>query len=64
MTRERVEQLVARAKAGARNMPLSLRLSPEEHGRLRTAAKRLGGPAATLAHVLIVSGLEDLEAKK
>ena len=43
---------------------LSVRITDGERKRLYAAAKVHGIPAAGLARILIVSGLEDLEAKK
>ncbi len=65
MTKERLMvALDSLRSATRRDKPLSIRLSAEELARLRRAAKGQRVPAATLARVLLVSGLEDLEGKK
>ncbi|TAM44319.1 MAG: hypothetical protein EPN53_16715 [Acidobacteria bacterium] len=63
MTRERLSAALEELKSQpVRNKPLSLRLSGEEQKRLYKAAKLQGIPPASLARVLIVTGLADLEA--
>ncbi len=63
MTRERLAAALEELKSQAlRDKPLSLRLSAEEQRRLYKAAKGQGVKPATLARVLIMSALDDLEA--
>jgi len=65
MTRATLLSLIEKQRtAPRRDHPLSLRLNGGELRRLKTAAKRHGIPAATLARLLLVAGLEDLEGER
>jgi predicted DNA-binding protein len=62
MTRERLMvALDVLRSATRRDKPLSLRLSAEELRRLQNVARAQRVPVATLARVLVVTGLEGLE---
>lgn len=64
MTRERLLAAISEEKSQTkRDKPISLRLSTEELRRLQRVAKTQGIPAATLARILVLAGVEDLEAK-
>ena len=62
MTRQRLFELLEEARVVRRDKPLSVRLSDDEHARLFAVAEKQRIPAATLARLLIVAGVEDLEA--
>lgn len=65
MTRETVEAMLARERSTPRrDTQVVIRFSAEERERLLTTAQRQGVPAATLARVLILAGLDDLEGGK
>ena len=62
MTRDRLEAALAAAKAPPKlRKMLSVRLTAEEFDRLAAAAVACGVGAATLARLLITTGLDDLE---
>lgn len=64
MTREKLLAAISEEKAQTRrDKPISLRLSTEELRRLQRVAKAQGVPAATLARILVMTGVDDLEAK-
>ncbi len=64
MTRDRLTAALEVLKGQTkRDKPLSLRLSAEEQRRLYRVAKAERIPPATLARVLIMAGVEDLEAR-
>ena len=63
MTRERRLAAIREEKAQAtRDKPVSFRLTADELRRLQRAAKTQGLPASTLARILVVAGVADLEA--
>jgi len=64
MTREKLVKAVHEARANLRrDRMVSIRLSEDEYTRLFAVADRQGVPAATLARVLVVEGVADLEAE-
>ena len=64
MTRDRLLAAISEEKAhGARNKPISFRLTGEELRRLQRVAKTHDMPYGTLARILVMAGVEDLEAK-
>lgn len=65
MTKEKVLEAVLEASLRSRReRMLSVRLSTDEHARLFLVATEQGVPAATLARLLIVHGLDDLQGSK
>ncbi|MFI5166275.1 MAG: hypothetical protein ACHQQS_06635 [Thermoanaerobaculales bacterium] len=65
MTRERLLAALDDVKAHARrDKPLSLRLSAVELKRLKKAARAQRVPYATLARVLLLGGLDELEGQQ
>lgn len=65
MTRETLQALLDAEKSQPkRERPLSLRLSDQEHALLHEVAKGEGLPPATLARVLIIHGLQELEGRR
>lgn len=62
MTRKRMGELIKEANASIpRDRMFSVRITSTEYARLARAAEAQGLGAATLARVMIVAGLEDLE---
>ncbi len=64
MTRERLLAAISAEKAQAtRDKSMSFRLTAEELRRLQRVAKAQGVPASSLSRILVMAGVEDLEAK-
>ena len=64
MTRERLLAAISAEKAQAtRDSSMSFRLTADELRRLQRTAKAQGLPASTLARILVMTGVDDLEAK-
>lgn len=62
MTREALLKALEETKSRMlRERPFSVRLTADEYRRLQKAAKAQGVPAAALARILIVTGLNDLK---
>jgi len=62
MTSETLRKLLKQEKQQAvRTRTIGVRVSEEELGRLNDVAAREGLPPATLARVLILAGVADLE---
>jgi hypothetical protein len=64
MTRERLLAAINEEKAQVtRDESMAFRLTADELRRLHRVAKAQGLKAATLARILVMTGVDDLEAK-
>ena len=65
MTRDTLQAMLDRERATRRReTQVVIRLSGEEREQLESAARAQSMPAATLARILIMAGLEDLATER
>lgn len=64
MTRERLLAAISAEKAQTtRDKPMSFRLTADELRRLQRVAKAQDVPPSSLARILVMTGVEDLETR-